>query len=220
MAVTKQAVEITVPQVRARKLRLYTIVAIGVAALLTLLTTTQIWWTLHLATRSLPIAGTVAGPALAALALCTLVLAAALALAGPVFRLILGLLQLLLAFTIVLTTILSLVKPDDPSESAVQTATGIAGSTSIDHLIKSVTLTPWGFVAVALGGVAFILGIWLLISFRFWPAASRKYQAVRFQPADGPRDAVIDWDALSDGTDPTADRLPAPGPSGPSKPVK
>jgi len=220
MAVTKQAVEITVPEARARKQRLYTLLAIGLVALLTLLTTTQTWWTLHLATRALPIAGTVAGPALAALALCTLVLAAALALAGPVFRLILGLLQLLLAFTIVLTTILSLVKPDEPSESAVQTATGIAGTTSIDHLITSVTLTPWGFVAVALGGVAFILGIWLLISFRFWPAASRKYQAVRFQPADGPRDAVIDWDALSDGTDPTADRKPAPGPRAPSKPVK
>jgi hypothetical protein len=216
MAATKQAVEITVPEARARRLRLYTIAAIGLVALLTLLTTTQTWWTLHLASRSLPIAGTVAGPALAALALCTLVLAAALALAGPVFRLVLGLLQLLLAVTIVLTTILSLTRPDQPSESAVQTATGIAGSTSIDHLIKSVTLTPWGFFAVALGVLAFLLGIWLLVTFRFWPAPSRKYQAVRFQPADGPRDAVIDWDALSDGTDPTAESGPASG----SKPVK
>jgi Tryptophan-associated transmembrane protein (Trp_oprn_chp) len=216
MAVTKSSEEITVAAPRARKLRLYTIVAIGLVAVLTLLTTTQTWWTLHLATRSLPIAGTVAGPALAALALCTLVLAAALALAGPVFRFVLGLLQLLLAITIVLTTILSLARPDQPSESAVQTATGIAGSSSIDHLIKSVSLTPWGFVAVALGVVAFILGIWLLATFRFWPVASRKYQAVRFQPADGPRDAVIDWDALSDGTDPTAESGPPAG----SKPVK
>jgi hypothetical protein len=216
MAVTKQAVEVAVPESRARKLRLYTILAIGLVAVLTLLTTTQTWWTLHLATSSLPIAGTVAGPALAALALCALVLAAALALAGPVFRLVLGLLQLLLAVTIVLTTILSLARPDQPSESAVQTATGIAGSTSIDHLIKSIALTPWGFVAVVLGGCAFLLGLWLLFTFRFWPAPSRKYQAVRFQPAGGPRDAVVDWDALSDGTDPTAESGPPPG----SKPVK
>jgi uncharacterized membrane protein (TIGR02234 family) len=215
MAATNQ-IEIAVPESRARKLRLYTILAIGLVAALTLLTTTQTWWTLHLATRSLAIAGTVAGPALAALSLCTLVLAAALALAGPVFRLILGLLQLLLAFTIVFTTILSLANPDQPSESAVQTATGIAGSSSIDHLIRSVTLTPWGFVAVVLGFVAFLLGIWLLLSFRVWPAASRRYQAVRFQPADGPRDAVIDWDALSDGTDPTAEAGPQP----PAEPVK
>jgi hypothetical protein len=216
MAVTKQAVEVTVPESRARKLRLYTILAIGLVAVLTLLTTTQTWWTLRLATRSLPIAGTVAGPALAALALCALVLAAALALAGPVFRLVLGLLQLLLALTIVLTTILSLARPDQPSESAVQTATGIAGSTSIDHLIKSVTLTPWGFVAVVLGGIAFLLGLWVLFTFRLWPAPSRKYQAVRFQPADGPRDALVDWDALSDGADPTAESGPPPR----SKPVK
>jgi hypothetical protein len=216
MAVTKQQIEITVPESRARKLRLYTILAIGLVAVLTLLTTTQTWWTLHLATLSLAIAGTVAGPALAALALCAVVLAAALALAGPVFRLVLGLLQLLLAFTIVFTTLLSLTRPDQPSESAVQNATGVAGSESIDHLIKSVALTPWGFVAVALGIVAFLLGIWLLVTFRFWPAASRKYQAVRFQPVDGPRDAVVDWDAMSDGTDPTAPADVRP----PSKPVK
>jgi hypothetical protein len=216
MAETKQAAVDSAAESRARKLRLYTIVAIGLVAVLTLLTTTQTWWTLHLATRSLPIAGTVAGPALAALALCALVLAAALALAGPVFRLVLGVLQLLLSMTIVLTTILSLARPDQPSESAVQTATGIAGSTSIDHLIKSVTLTPWGFVAAALGVVAFLLGLWLLATFRFWPAPSRKYQAVRFQPAGGPRDSVVDWDSLSDGTDPTADS----GPSSASKPVK
>jgi uncharacterized membrane protein (TIGR02234 family) len=216
MAVTKQAVEITVPESRARRLRLYTIVAIGLVAILTLLTTTQTWWTLHLSTRALPIAGTVAGPALTALALCTVVLAAALTLAGPVFRLILGLLQLLLASTIVFTTALSLAHPDQPSESAVQSATGVAGSASIDHLITSVALTPWGFVAVALGVVAFLLGLWLLFTFRFWPAPSRKYQAVRFQPADGPRDTVVDWDALSEGTDPTADSEPRRG----SKPVK
>lgn len=216
MAVTREPIEITVPEARARRLRLYTILAIGVVAGLTLLTTTQTWWTLHLATRSLPIAGTVAGPALAALALCGLVLTAALALAGPVFRLVLGLLQLLLSFTTVLTTIVSLARPDQPSESAVQSATGVAGSTSVDALIKSVALTPWGFVAVALGVVGLLLGGLLLATFRLWPAPSRKYQAVRFQPADGPRDPVVDWDALSDGTDPTADS----GPSGGSKPVK
>ena len=216
MAVSSSTTEVTLPESRARRLRLYTIVAIGLVAVLTLLTTTQTWWTLHLEARSLPIAGTVAGPALAALALCTVVLAAALALAGPVFRLILGLLQLLLAFTIVFTTVLSLARPEQPSESAVQAATGVAGSASIGHLIRSVALTPWGFVAVALGVVAFVLGLWLVFTFRFWPTASRKYQAVRFQPADGPRDAVVDWDALSEGTDPTTDREPGPG----SQPVK
>jgi Tryptophan-associated transmembrane protein (Trp_oprn_chp) len=216
MAIPEQPVGPSVPTARARRLRLYTIFAIGIVAALTLITTTQTWWTLHLAAKSLPIAGTVAAPALAALALCAIVLAAALALAGPVFRFILGLLQLLLAFTIVFSTIVSLVRPDQPSESAVQTATGVAGSESVDALIKSVTLTPWGFVATALGVVAFVLGVWLLATFRLWPVASRKYQAVRFAAADGPRDAVVDWDAMSDGTDPTLES----GPTTPPEPVK
>lgn len=188
---------------RARRLRLYTILAIGVIAVLSLLTTTQTWWTLNLETESLPIVGTVAAPALAALSLCGLVLAAALALAGPLFRVILGILQLLLAFTILLTTIMSLASPDQPSASTVSSATGVAGSTSIAALIKSVALTPWGFAAVVLGVLAFLVGLWLLVSSRFWPAATRKYQAVRFASADGPRDAVVDWDALSAGSDPT-----------------
>ena len=162
------------------------------------------------------IAGTVAAPALTALALCGLVLAAALALAGPVFRLILGLLQLFISFTIVFSSILSLARPDQPSESAVQTATGIAGTASIDALIKTVTLTPWGFLAIALGVLAFLIGVWLLLTFRLWPVASRKYQAVRFEAADGPRDAVVDWDALSDGTDPTVESEPPTD----AKPVK
>jgi hypothetical protein len=215
MAATK-SIEITVPEGRARRLRLYTIVAVGAIAGLTLITTTQTWWTVNLAAKSLPLAGTVAAPALTALSLCGLVLAAALALAGPVFRLILGLIQLLLAFTVVFTTILSLARPDQPSESAVQTATGIAGSSSIDALIRSVALTPWGFVAVVLGVFSFLVGLWLLFTFRFWPVASRKYQAVRFAPEDGPRDAVVDWDALSDGADPTA----GPGSAPAAKPVK
>jgi uncharacterized membrane protein (TIGR02234 family) len=216
MATTRDAIEVTMPERRARRLRLYTIAAIGVVAGLTLISTTQTWWTVHLADQSLAIAGTVAAPALTALSLCALVLAAALALAGPVFRLILGLLQILISFTMVFSSILSLARPDQPSEAAVQTATGIAGSTSIDALIRSVTLTPWGFIAIALGVLAFLTGVWLLLTFRLWPAASRKYQAVRFEAAEGPRDAVVDWDALSDGTDPTAES----GPSSGSKPVK
>jgi hypothetical protein len=193
---------------RARRLRLYSILGIAAIAGLSLLTTTQTWWTIHLAVKSIPIAGTVAAPALAALSLTGLVLAAALALAGPLFRIILAVLQLILAFTMALTSIMSLAGPDQPSASAVSGATGVAGSTSIAALIKSVSFTPWGYVAVVLAFLAFFAGLWLLASSRFWPAATRKYQAVRFEPGSGPRDAVVDWDALSDGTDPTEDSKP------------
>lgn len=193
---------------RARRLRLYTILGIAAIAGLSLLTTTQTWWTVHLSSESLPIAGTVAAPALVALSLCSLVLAAALALAGPAFRIILGVLELVLAGTILLTTIMSLAAPDEPSSNAVSSATGVAGQSSIAALIRSVTLTPWGFFAVAFGVLALLAGLWLLVSARFWPPATRKYSATRFAAPDGSRDAVVDWDALSEGEDPTTDPNP------------
>jgi hypothetical protein len=191
---------------RARRLRLMTIVAIGVIAGLTLITTTQTWWTLHLSNQSIPIAGSVAGQALTALSLCGLALAAALSIAGPVFRLILGLIQLLLGFTIVFTTVIALTDPAVPSENAIATATGVEGTDSTAALIKSVAETPWGFIAIAVGVLAFLAGVWLLLTFRAWPTASRKYQATRLASADGPRDAVVDWDAQTSGADPTEEQ--------------
>jgi hypothetical protein len=188
---------------RQRKLRLYTIVALGIIALLVLLTTTQNWWTLELKQATIPVPGTTADGALSALALCTLALAAALAIAGPFIRLLLAILQLLIGFTVVLTAALALHAPIEPSAALVTKATGVSGETALDKLVLGVAYEPWGWLAVVFGVLAFVAGAWLLISFRFWPPASRKYSAVRMAPADGPRDAVVDWDALSSGDDPT-----------------
>jgi uncharacterized membrane protein (TIGR02234 family) len=203
---TADATPDTGPLARSRRLRLLTILAIAAVAGLTLLATTQTWWTIHLSDRSIPVHGTVAAQALSALSLTELALAAALAISGPVFRLILGLLQLLVAFTVVTTSIFSLTNPEQPSESLISQATGVAGTTAISRLIQSVSYTAWGGFAIAFGVLAFLVGVWLLATFRRWPTASRRYSAVRFAPADGPRDSVIDWDALSEGDDPTMDR--------------
>jgi uncharacterized membrane protein (TIGR02234 family) len=188
---------------RGRRLRLYTIFGLGLIAVFELIATTQNWWTVHLASESIGVGGSTAAQALSALALTGLALAAALAIAGPVFRLLLGVLQLLLAFTVVLTSVLSLADPAKASESLISKATGIAGSSAIDALVKSVSITAWGPIAIVLGVLAFLGGIFLLATFRRWPVASRKYQAVRFENADGSRDPVIDWDSLSEGKDPT-----------------
>lgn len=210
----------------ARSLRLRTILVIGAVAGLTLISTTQTWWTVVAQGKSLTVVGTVAAPALSALSLCGLALAAALAIAGPFFRFILGVLQVLLGFTATLTTILTLAGPDAASESVVSKATGISGSASVRQLIASVHQTPWGYIAAILGAASVVIGVFLLATFRRWPAASRKYSAVRFEDADGAadedgdpggvdtggasrhHDAVVDWDALSEGEDPTAGRTP------------
>ncbi|MCU1549539.1 MAG: hypothetical protein JWR36_99 [Glaciihabitans sp.] len=189
---------------RARRLRLLTILGIAALAGLTLLATTQTWWTVVLSTQSIAVAGTVASPALSALSLSGLALAAALAIAGPFFRFVLGILQLLIGFTVVLTSALSVASPQKNSEALISKTTGVAGTESIHALIKSIGFTPWGTVAIVLGVLTFLAGAYLLVTFRRWPVASRKYQAVRFENASGERDAVIDWDSLSDGEDPTA----------------
>jgi len=43
----------------------------------------------------------------------------------------------------------------------------------------------------------------VILTFGRWPGPSRKYSAVRLTEPDAARDPVVDWDALSDGTDPT-----------------
>ncbi|NEM90193.1 Trp biosynthesis-associated membrane protein [Galbitalea soli] len=192
----------------AKRLRLTTIVAIAALAALTLLTTTQSWWTIHLQAASLTVQGSVAAPALAALSLSGLALAGALAIAGPVFRVILGVLQIALGGLVVLTSSISVGDPVAGSESVISHATGVAGVASIRHLVQSVSQAPWGVTAIILGGLSVAVGLVLLATFRRWPSASRRYQAVRLAPEAGPRDAVIDWDALSEGDDPTAEREP------------
>jgi Tryptophan-associated transmembrane protein (Trp_oprn_chp) len=192
---------------RQRRLRLLTIFGIAAIAGLTMLTTTQNWWTLHLEGHTVPVPGSSAAPALTSLALCGLALAAALAIAGPVIRLVLGIIQLFIAFTIVLSSIQSLSDPEQSSASLMTTATGISGDASLRKLIESVSYTPWGSLAIVVGVLTFLAGIWLLATFRFWPLPSRKYQTARFAVAGGPRDAVVDWDALSGGEDPTDDEV-------------
>jgi hypothetical protein len=200
---TDANVAVTPEVARARRLRIRTIFGIAIVAGLILIATTQPWWSLVVSGRPISVAGTVAAPALSALALSDLALAAALAIAGPFFRAVLGILQLLIAFTVTLTSALSLSAPDSASAALVTKATGVSGTKSIAELVSGVAYTPWGMIAIGLGVLAFLAGVFLLATFRRWPVASRKYQAVRLSPADGPRDAVVDWDALSDGEDPT-----------------
>ncbi|MCU1508823.1 MAG: hypothetical protein JWQ12_1088 [Glaciihabitans sp.] len=188
----------------AARLRLLSILAIAVVAALTLLSATQLWWTIRIPGRSLDVAGTVASSGLSALALTGLALAAALAIAGPVFRVVLGVLQLLIGGTVVLAAATSIASPSTAAASVITKATGVAGTASVDGLVDSISSTAWPAVAVIAGILSFLLGVFVLATFRRWPGPSRKYSAVRMASADATGDPVVSWDALSEGDDPTS----------------
>ncbi|WP_394768793.1 Trp biosynthesis-associated membrane protein [Lacisediminihabitans sp.] len=176
---------------------------------LTLLTWTGQWFSLGLGasgsgTTALSVTGGVAAPGLIALALAGLALVAALAIAGPVFRVVLGVLQALLGFTVAFSSVVALANPVAASSTAVTAATGVSGTASVSALVLSVTQTAWPWIAVVVGVATIGLGIFVLASSRRWPGSSRRYQPVTFEPAEPGANAVSDWDTLSGGSDPTS----------------
>lgn len=188
----------------AKRLKLATIVAGIALSALTLLAWTQEWFDVVLDSgQSIPVTGEVAAPALTALALSGLALAGALAIAGVVFRVILGLLQAALGALILTSAVIAASDPIAASTRAITDATGVAGSESITVLVSSVTPSAWPWATMILGGALVILGLAIVATARRWPASSRKYQAVRLETEHGERSSIGDWDALSDGRDPT-----------------
>lgn len=162
---------------------------------------TQQWFSVELpGTATITADGSVAAPALTTLALAQVALVGALAIAGPLFRFVLGAIQFLLAATVVLEAAVALGSPLAASESAIATATGEAGARHPDAVVA---MTAWPVVALVGGVLLALLAIAVLVTARTWPGSSRKYSAVRVEPVDGPRSSIDDWDALSRGDDPT-----------------
>jgi uncharacterized membrane protein (TIGR02234 family) len=176
---------------------------------LALIAWTQTWLDVELSagapTTDVAVDGAVAAPALAALALAGLALAAALSIAGLLFRILLGVLNVLLGGCIALSAVLVLTDPIAASEAAVTNVTGIAGSNSIAEMVSATSLTAWPVIALGTGILLAIAGVVILVTARRWPSSSRKYSAVRLEPVEGEAmpDSVDSWDDLTRGDDPT-----------------
>lgn len=200
----------------SRRFKPLSLLAVLAASGLALLAWTQVWVTIRLTgdgstQPALEVAGSVAAPGLTALALAGLALAGALTIAGPVIRIILGLLELLLGVSVVLSAALAIGDPVGVSSAAVTTATGIAGTDSTRDAVASAALTGWPFLALAAGILMLIIGLLVAVTGRFWPGPVKRYEATTFEPVTDaqtgqvrPRDAVDDWDGLTRGDDPTA----------------
>jgi hypothetical protein len=220
-----------------RRLKLITILGVLLLSALTVLAWSQSWGSLVLiggdADVTLDVPGSVAAPALSALGLAGIALAGALAIAGPIIRIVLGVLEVLLGASVLGSAIGALADPVAAGASVVTTSTGVAGTASIRELATAGGASPWPAAAVVLGALMVLAGLLVIVTVRRWPNAGRKYQAVTFEAADGRRgsdpsaffdevdadesagaapvpdattrrDAAVDnWDELTRGSDPT-----------------
>lgn len=188
-----------------QRLRLSLLLSSAALSALTLLAWTQQWFVVVLVDgQRLPVDGQIAAAGLSALALAGLALVGALTIAGPVFRVVLGSVQLFLGATVLYSAVLVVIDPVAASAATISEATGIAGSESVAAVVASVEQSAWPWVTLVVGALIVIAGIGILATRRRWPVSSRKYQAVGLEPTDGERSSVDDWDALSDGGDPTS----------------
>lgn len=176
---------------------------------LVLLTWTGEWFQLTLdgnsASRSsLSVTGNTAAPALIALALAGLALVGALAIAGRVIRLVLGIVEVLLGFTVAYSAIVALRNPAEASAALITGATGVGGTASIVAMVTGVSVSVWPSLAVIAGVLVAALGVVITATGRLWPGSSRKYQSNPAE-ADAPgTNPAADWDSLSGGGDPTS----------------
>jgi hypothetical protein len=193
----------------SRRLKNLTLVAGIVLAGLVLLTWTGTWFTLVLDGTSssrtgLTVTGSTAAPGLIALALAGLALVGALAIGGRVVRAVLGVVEVLLGFTVVFSAIVALQNPATASESLITGATGISGTSAIEKVVTSVSVTPWPWLAGVAGLLVMALGVVIVLTGGRWPSSSNKYQAVRLDSQRPGENPAADWDSLSGGDDPTS----------------
>lgn len=206
-----------------RRIKYSTMLLLVVGSGLALLAATQTWFTIRLTdtaehAATVSVAGSVAAPALTALALAGLALTAALAIAGPVFRVVLALLGLLLGVSVLISAITAVSDAVRASASAITTATGVAGDASIRHLVHSVDTQFWPWLAVAAGVLIILASAAVVVFSRLWPGPSRKYQT-RFAGEDGrPAEEIVAEAAEDTPTDaaatPDAEAADTPGTSG------
>ena len=186
------------------RLKLISLVAIALLAALIFADWSQTWFTLTLQGKPFPVSGQVAGSALSALALASLALIAALAIAGRFFRVVLGILLALLGVCVIAVSAFAIGNPVVAATSAITKATGVAGVQSVAKLVTATSMTAWPVVAIVLGVLLTLLGLAIAPTARSWPDSGRKYSRSRLTVPDADtQDPVQEWDALSEGDDPT-----------------
>jgi hypothetical protein len=204
---------------RARARAVWSVVAVGG---LTLATASPTWVSTTVSTALEPtvdvaVTGTTAAPAVGAAALVVVAGGVALAIAGRVARWV-ALVVVALAGALAAVSAAAVLL--DPLPAATSGASQVAGVTD---LTSPVAVAAWPWLTVALGAAAVVVAALAAAGAPAWGATSGRHERADAAPgADAPgagptgarggtdvpgqHDPHDAWDALSRGTDPSADR--------------
>ncbi|WP_277210511.1 Trp biosynthesis-associated membrane protein [Isoptericola croceus] len=150
--------------------------------------------------------GTTASPVVSAAAFVVLAGALAATLAGRVARWVALVAAGLAGATVALGAVVVLRDAQAPAVSAAADAAGVTTLTS------PVEVTVWPWLTLAVGISVVVVTVLAVLGLRSWSRGDGRHErAGADQVLPGPRtdetpDAQADWDALSGGTDPSADR--------------
>ncbi|KTR86598.1 Trp biosynthesis-associated membrane protein [Leucobacter chromiiresistens] len=185
-----------------------TIAAVALTGALGLLAGSQTWISFMLdGTHSLEtVAGHEVNAAVSPISIAIVAAALALTIAGPVFRRALGVLVVLLGAGLAALTISVLAAPLTAITGTITDLTGISGDATTSLVLWS-SVSPWAWVCVAAGVLAALLGLVVAVFGGAWASGGRKYGAAANAAGSGARpgapDRISDWDALSEGDDPS-----------------
>lgn len=172
--------------------------ALLLAAGLGLFAATQPWRTVTLIDeRALSLTGQDLAGGLTIMALTCLVLGIVLAIAGRIWKYVLGALALVLGAAILAHVQASLGGIDAAMEALVAEATGIAGTGQAAEVAETRSGGGTPVAGMIAGGLAVLAGLWVLTTAHRWPARAKR--ASRYERTG----SGLAWDVMDDGEDPT-----------------
>ena len=176
----------------------------------------------------LEVSGQVAATGILPISLALLAIAVTLSIAGRAMRVVLGALIVLLGAWVSFSSFqpisggtAALVRTAATELSSV---TGL-GPSEHDAAVAGASPSAWPAVAGCFGVLVIVIGVVAILRGRTWKAAGQKYTSgsrAHSRSQNGGSDRISDWDALSDGADPsleedtvTESRTESPGSSSP-----
>lgn len=202
----------------------WVLLKLAVGALLALVAVTQTWVRITLVDGSasvlvVNVSGSAAHPAIAPVAIAALISVVVLAIAGRVFRVVLGVLVALMGAAIIALSASVLSNPLASARASITEVSGLTGG-GITDIVGAVDVSGWPVVAVIGGVILLAAGVFAIFTMHRWPVGGRRYEtrattegAERSRAhaqADhaSPHDRISEWESQNDGVDPT-DEPPA-----------